>query len=97
MFFMLFTWLLFLVFLIWFGIFLVWHIGRMILKLSFTGLNSWILDDPRPDNYKIRNIRYIADTGETFIYDSSLICGTPEHREQLDNLITFKKRHGCQF
>ena len=97
MLFILFTWLLFLICLIWFGMFLVWNIGRMILKLSFTGLNSWILDDPSPDNYKIRNIRYIADTGETFIYDSSLICGTPEHTEQLDNLIEFKERYGTAY
>ncbi len=66
----------------------------MILKLFFMGLNSWILDDPSPDNLKIRNIRYIADTGETFVYDSSLICGTPAHREQLDRLIEFRKKYG---
>ena len=95
--FILFTWILFLIFLILCVISLVWHIGKMILKLFFMGLNSWILDDPSPDNLKIRNIRYIADTGETFIYDSSLICGTPEHTEQLDNLIEFKERYGTAY
>ena len=86
---MLFLFLLFTIgFVIWFGIFLIWVAGQGISWVRHATLESSMQKEGR----ELRKI-YTSSTGETMIYDYSLVVGTPEAEEQFRRYVDFKERH----
>ena len=79
-------------FLVWFGVFLICGIGQGISYIRHEAVKSSMHKEGR----ELRKI-YTSNTGETMIYDYSLVVGTPEGEEQFQRYVDFKERYGVAY
>lgn len=79
-------------FIVWFGVFLIFWVGQGISYTRHLAVESSMHKEGR----ELRKI-YTSSTGETFLYDYSLVVGTPEGEEQFQRYVNFKEKYGVAY